>query len=340
MPKRPYRIRFDQNTSLFGMKEAKNYILLANYLDRSLVRNSLVTWMSKFYESSMYTLDYRFVDLYINNRYYGQYLLMERVEFQSNRLAMTHDLQQDDAGFLIELDYQVYVQQLGNENLEWFRINNVPYVVKEPNPLTTTGYGTRHTQYIKQYFQSTRNALITKTNVDQWLDVTNWIHYFLIQEIVKNVDVGWGSVYMTKAPGGKLQHMPLWDFDLALGSAQYMFESDPDGYLPEGHWGWNGPKKNNFFTLMMTIPSIRQQFKDALIDFQQRLLPQVLLWLQDNQMRMAVLSLDNFSLWPMSSCTGWCPLPDQLKSMTAISQHFQYLQNYLQTRVDWMVNHI
>jgi hypothetical protein len=91
---------------------------------------------------------------------------------------------------------------------------------------------------------------------------------------------------------------------------------------------------------MMTIPSIRQQFKDALIDFQQRLLPQVLLWLQDNQMRMAVLSLDNFSLWPMSSCTGWCPLPDQLKSMTAISQHFQYLQNYLQTRVDWMVNHI
>lgn len=340
MPKRPYRIRFDQNTSLFGMKEAKNYILLANYLDRSLIRNSLVTWMSKFYDSSMYTLDYRFVDLYINDRYYGQYLLTERIEFQPNRLAMTHNLQQDDAGFLIELDYQVYLQEQGNENLEWFRMNNVPYVVKEPNPLTTIGYGTRHTQFIKQYFQSTRNALVTKTNVEQWIDVTNWIHYFLIQEIVKNVDVGWGSVYMTKTPGGKLQHMPLWDFDLALGSAQYMFDADPNGYLPQGHWGWNGPEKNNYFTLMMTIPSIRQQFKDALLDFQQRLLPQVLLWLQDNQIRMAVLSVDNFTLWPMSSCTGWCPLPDQLINMTTISQHFQYLQHYLQTRVDWMVNHI
>ncbi|MEN9819276.1 MAG: hypothetical protein RL379_54, partial [Bacillota bacterium] len=63
MPKRPYRIRFDENTSIFGMKSAKNYILLANYIDRSLVRNSLTAYMSQFFPSTLYSLDYRFVDL-------------------------------------------------------------------------------------------------------------------------------------------------------------------------------------------------------------------------------------------------------------------------------------
>lgn len=335
MPKRPYRIRFDENTSLFGMKSAKNYILLANYIDRSLVRNSLMTWMSKFYTSTMYTLDYRFVDLYINNTYYGQYLLSERVEFQKNRLNIEPDLTKDDAGFMVELDYQVYVQNQGNENLEWFKMNDTPYVIKEPNPLDiNSGYQFRHTRYMNNYFHATRDALIGKSTYANYIDTENWLDYFLLQEISKNVDVGWGSVYMIKESGKKLTHMPLWDFDLAFGNADYI------DYGPEGHWGWATFEKNYFFTLLMKIPAMRQRFKEKLQDFSSRILPQVLTWLDDNNAKLSTLSEANFSLWPMDQCSGWCPIPSELRTMNTIDQQFDYLHDYLSARVDWMIHNI
>lgn len=334
MPKRPYRIRFDENTSLFGMKEAKNYILLANYLDRSMVRNSLVAFISQSFGETLYALDYRFVDLVINQEYRGQYLLIERVEFQKNRLDIEPNLTLDDAGFMVELDQQVYVQNQGNENLEWFKMNDKPYVIKEPNPLTTQGYQFRHTRYMNDYFHATRTALIQKTNYAQYIDVENWIDYFMIQEIAKNVDVGWGSVYMVKPTGETLKHMPLWDFDLAFGNADYI------DYTPEGHWGWATYEKNELFTLMMGITSIRNRFKEKLIAFEIDVLPGIMDWLSSNETALTTLSQTNFQLWPMDTCDGWCPIPLPLQGLTAISQQFDYLRDFLTQRITWMKTHI
>jgi hypothetical protein len=334
MPKRPYRIRFDENTSLFGMKSAKNYILLANYLDRSMVRNSLMVYMSKLLDTSMYTLDYRFVDLYLNQSYRGQYLLIERVEFQNNRLDIEPNLTLDDAGFMIELDLQVYVQNQGNENLEWFRLNDKPYVIKEPNPISTVGYQFRHTRYMSDYFQAMRQSLIEKRNYETYIDVDNWIDYFLMQEIAKNVDVGWGSVYMVKETGGKLKHMPLWDFDLAFGNADYI------DYGPVGHWGWANDEKNELFTLMMKIPAIRSQFKAKLIAYETSMLPVIIAYLNQNESRLTTLSQSNFVEWPMDACEGWCPIPEPLRDFTTINQQFTYLRNFLTQRFSWMKSNI
>jgi hypothetical protein len=334
MPKRPYRIRFDENTSLFGMKSAKNYILLANYIDRSMVRNSLMVYMSKLLDSSMYTLDYRFVDLYLNQHYRGQYLLIERVEFQKNRLDIEPNLALDDAGFMIELDYQVYVQNQGNENLEWFKVNDKPYVIKEPNPISTVGYQSRHTQFMSNYFNNMRNALINRSNYETYIDVDNWIDYFLIQEIAKNVDVGWGSVYMVKETGGKLKHMPLWDFDLAFGNADYI------PYGPDGHWGWANDEKNELFTLMMKIPAIRTRFKEKLIAYETSMLPALINYLNENESPLGTLSQSNFAMWPMNQCEGWCPIPEPLREMTTINQQFTYLRNFLTQRFSWMKSNI
>ena len=334
MPKRPYRIRFDENTSLFGMKSAKNYILLANYLDRSLVRNSLMVYMSKLLESPFYTLDYRFVDLYLNQSYRGQYLLIERVEFQKNRLDIEPNLTLDDAGFMVELDFQVYVQNQGNENLEWFKMNNKPYAIKEPNPINTVGYQFRHTRYMNNYFHDTRQALIERRNYEDFIDVDNWVDYFLMQEIAKNVDVGWGSVYMVKETGGKLKHMPLWDFDLAFGNADYI------PYGPVGHWGWANEEKNEFFTLMMRIPAIRSRFKTKLIAYETTMLPLIIQYLNENELRLTMLSQENFSIWPMDECDGWCPIPEPLRDLTSINQQFSYLRSFLTQRFSWMKSNI
>ncbi|GHV39493.1 hypothetical protein AGMMS49546_11640 [Spirochaetia bacterium] len=40
-PKKPYRIKFDKKTSLFGYEQAKSWVLLANYLDPTLLMNTV-----------------------------------------------------------------------------------------------------------------------------------------------------------------------------------------------------------------------------------------------------------------------------------------------------------
>ena len=38
-PKKAYKIKFDERQSLLGMTSAKEYVLLAEYVDKSLIRN-------------------------------------------------------------------------------------------------------------------------------------------------------------------------------------------------------------------------------------------------------------------------------------------------------------
>jgi hypothetical protein len=38
-PKKPYRIKFEEKQSLFGLPEAKSWVLLAEYLDPSALHN-------------------------------------------------------------------------------------------------------------------------------------------------------------------------------------------------------------------------------------------------------------------------------------------------------------
>jgi len=333
--KRPYRIRFNNQVSLFGMKSARNYILLANYIDRSHVRNSLTVLMSKFYQHSMYTLDYRFIDLFINNNYMGNYVLMERVEFSSNRLNIVPDLSKDDAGFMIELDYQVYIQNLGNENLQWFKLNNIPYNIKEPNPLGAN-YQQSQSTYIKNFYTDMRAALASKTNYLNYVDVDNWLDYFLIQEVTKNVDLDFGSVFMTKTTGGLLKHHPLWDFDLALGNANY-FNYGPEGFIS---FDRSSNEANDLFALLMDISGMKTRFRDRILYFQTNVLPFLIQWMDDNQQAMATMMARNFEKYPMDVCNGWCPIPNELVNVTTIEQQFTYLKNYLTTRVTWMRSHI
>jgi hypothetical protein len=191
---------------------------------------------------------------------------------------------------------------------------------------------------MNNFLHSTRDALISRTNYADYLDTENWLDYFLIQEITKNVDVGWGSVYLVKPTGEKIKHMPLWDFDLAIGLAEYDDIKVMDD--PDGHWGWATYEKNYLFTLLMKIPAMRQRFREKLADYHNRVLPKIDQWLDDNLARMTALSAANFEVWPMNSCSGWCPISTNIRDAQTMNQQFDYLSQFLHARVDWMMANI
>ena len=65
LPKKPYNIKFEKKTDLFGMGKAKKWSLLASFYDPSFLRNTFIFDLADeiglFYSSKS-----KHVDLYIN----------------------------------------------------------------------------------------------------------------------------------------------------------------------------------------------------------------------------------------------------------------------------------
>lgn len=87
LAKKSYQLKLSAKSPMFHMPEAKNWILLPNYDDQSLLRNSTVYSFAK--QLGFEAMEFQSVDLYINGEYRGVYLLTEKVEIQSSRVAIT-----------------------------------------------------------------------------------------------------------------------------------------------------------------------------------------------------------------------------------------------------------
>ena len=84
MPKKPYRIKLDKKTDLFGMGKNKNWVLLANYLDESLLRNTTAFQVSN--ELGLETMNSVWTDVILNGEYVGNYQLCEQIRVDEVRI--------------------------------------------------------------------------------------------------------------------------------------------------------------------------------------------------------------------------------------------------------------
>ena len=84
--KKPYKIKLDKKTDLYGMGKSKKYALLANYQDESLLRNTTASKLSQ--ELGLTTMETVWADVILNGEYVGNYQLSEQVGIESARVDM------------------------------------------------------------------------------------------------------------------------------------------------------------------------------------------------------------------------------------------------------------
>ena len=110
--KKPLRIKFDQKQSILGLNdsaEMKNWVLLAEYKDASMLRNKTAFEISRelLGNDGLYASDAAFTEVYINDNYWGLYLLAELQQVNSDRVNITKpepDQQSPDIGYFLEFD--------------------------------------------------------------------------------------------------------------------------------------------------------------------------------------------------------------------------------------------
>lgn len=99
MPKRSFKVTFTDKVTLLDMPENRDWALLANYGDKTLVKNytafKLSEWLGMAYSPRS-----RFVELFLNGNYRGVYQLCETIKVGKNRV----NIPDNQDSYLVEVD--------------------------------------------------------------------------------------------------------------------------------------------------------------------------------------------------------------------------------------------
>ncbi|MCM1197435.1 MAG: CotH kinase family protein, partial [Clostridium sp.] len=109
-PKKSYNIKLDSRQEVLGMNRHKRWCLLANWMDRTMLRNAVAFEIAKRTKGLAWTPDGQFVDLVLNGKHCGAYYLCEHIRIDKNRVDIAEMTSADIAGenltggYLLELD--------------------------------------------------------------------------------------------------------------------------------------------------------------------------------------------------------------------------------------------
>ncbi len=213
-PKKSYKIEFTNKQSILRMPEDRDWALISNYADKTLMKNYLMYHLSAKLEA-YYAPRCEFVELYINNEYLGVYLLTETIKIGKNRI----NIPQNDNSYIVEFDAkyredeQVIFSKIlqTSSNGKAFRVHTPKNATKE-----ILSEIEKHITDFELYLKTIHSQ--KNKQLEQWIDVDDYIKHYWVQEFSKNPDAWfYTSVYFSWIKGGIIKMGPVWDFDLAFG---------------------------------------------------------------------------------------------------------------------------
>lgn len=239
--KKPYALKFPSKTSLLGMPKHKRWVLLANTMDRTMMRNRVAYHVAE-QTSLAWTPRTEYVELFLNDKHVGNYLLTEQIRIDGSRIDIAELEPTDNQGEAITGGY-VYEMDFHFDNVnQWWTAHGFPSSVKFPDEDDITP---EQLAWAKDYFTRTEEVIYSSDFRDPvsgyaaWIDVQSFVDYWLVYEICINHELANpGSVYMHKDRGGKLTAGPIWDFD--WGTFSYNASPQAKGRLFMTNAIWYG----------------------------------------------------------------------------------------------------
>ena len=330
MPKQSFRLKFDNKTPLLFDYSESDWVLLANFTDQSLIRNYLAYNLSESM-GRPFSPSAAFVDVYLNNEYLGNYLLTDQIEVTGDRVNIEEHSSELDTGYLIEFDKRILDFPEGIENVDYFILYGVPYVIKSPKT-DSIYYSQSQLYFIEDYLVTTLNILMNKQDYSSYIDEASFVDWFIINELFKNVDSGYSSVYMQKDKGSKLAMGPIWDFDLSAWNP---------GHLPadlRGPTGWytSLEYKNPWFYYLMKYDSFQSALKqrwNEVYEIQIKAMIESIYPISDSISKSRYL---NFVKWNIiGSNSDWYTSPE-VYNATTYEEQVALLFDFLMQRSEWL----
>ena len=353
MPKKGYNFDIENKTQILDMAPSRQWLLIANFSDKSLMRNYTAYEFSRDLGAA-FAPKMRFVDLILNGQYLGTYTIGERVKIDKGRLDFpkinteTTDEYELTGTYVLEINHRgrlrgdeiTFTSTMVNRghHTVWGLAEGDTVVIRQPGAhnLSDAAY-----EYIRDYFNEAEDALFGDNFKDPdigyraYLDTASFVDWYLVNELYKNVDGDFRlSTFLYKPRGEKLHMGPVWDFDLGAGNADYRSCDNPEGwYIRTSIWHsrlfedeaferefkdrWNYLKNNGYFDR-----------------FFQRI--------DDTAEYIRKSAEMNFQRWPILGVYVW-PNASYIQPVwerTTYQSEIDYLKEWLRLRIEWMDSEI
>lgn len=222
-PKKPYAIKLDSRTKIMGMPKHKRWVLLANWLDKTVMRNALAFEVARTLGGMAWTPSGTWVDVVLNGQYIGNYYLCEQIRIDKNRVNIDELTTSQVSGEALTGGYLMEVDTYFDEPYR-FRsaVKGLPFNLKSPDENVPGA----QINYITNYVGKIEDILYKKSDIgkgDIWnhIDMDSFIDWWIVNEVARNWEPNHPkSSYMHKARSGLMYAGPVWDFDWATFQTQ------------------------------------------------------------------------------------------------------------------------
>ena len=310
MSKYSMKLEFETKQELFGMPSNRDWVLISNHADKTLLRNYMTFNLARLLQMD-YVPRCTFVEVFLNRDYMGVYLLTEKIKVSKNRV----DLPKDGESYLVEFD--IYHDQ--NDSVVTTK-NGFPLKIHFPkNCGDSCKAPLKHFMDNWEYY--IENHMDYDTLVQKWIDIQEYTKYYWLEEFSKNIDSNLRtSVFFTWSQGGKIKMGPIWDVDLSYG--EYKMYSPKEWVSMWSPWNkrlfLNSGFKNFIHSYWKDHRHVFLSTIDSLDAYQQ-------------QIQKA--ASNNFKRWPVLGTTF---LWEFNQSYDSHQEAVDSLKSWIRQRIEWI----
>jgi spore coat protein CotH len=331
MPKKPYRFTLDEAAPLLGLPKAKKWVLLANYADKSLMRNSVAFAAAKALPGLKFSPTQYPVILMLNGEYEGLYTLGEQIETGSGRVALEKPDESADTSFFLEVNMRIDLPAQGGVlGKDFFESpSGLKFEYKTPDTDEATPAQRKN---IAAFMAEAERAILAGEGYERFIDVDSFIDWIILEELFKNQDSMFlSSVFITRVRGGKLSLGPAWDFDLSAGNSDYGAIGDKAIKDPEGWF----PLYSEWFGGLLRDPAFERRLVARWTEKRAELERKAFAAIDAYGTLLAGEQKRNFVRWPIMGIYVW-PNPPELVAAATYAGQAAALRDWMKRRFAWL----
>lgn len=339
------------NTGLLGMPPGNDWILLANYNDKTFLRNYLAFEISR--EMGHYAPLSRYCEVVLNGLYQGIYLLTEKIKVDENRVNIAK-LRPDEnsgenmsGGYIFKIDYYTPSDSwMSNYSPIEKPDAQMFFVYYDPEPDELTVY---QKNYLKDYVNTFETVLYSpgfadhQTGFRAYIDVPSFIDYFLVGEVSRNVDTYKKSRYLYKnrdSRNGLIVSGPVWDFDRAWKNLTEdcinFNQIDGSGWAYKINDCFAWPVPPSWEVRLLQDKEFKNEIHDKYFILRKSVLSEGHL---NHPIDSVALLLDeakerHYQQWPILGINVGTPEPDE--QPTTYTGEIEKIKKWIMTRLTWL----
>lgn len=222
---------------LLGMGEGSDWVLNGPFLDRTLLRNQLVYGFSR--QILDWAPDSRLCEVYLDGQYQGVYVLIECVRNDPARLSMTdYGLVSGCTAYILKRDRDNTEENLISTYGQTHGYTSYTLNIEYPKIEDLTD---DQKKYIINDIDEFEEALYAEDFADPtlgyaaYIDVDNFVDYYIINEFTMNTDASYLSTYVYKDADGKIR-LTIWDYNNAFNNYMWSYKPTDEFLITENNW--------------------------------------------------------------------------------------------------------